>query len=538
MNVKTEFVAVCTVLSVLGLQARNYTWIGGTEGAWGTAANWVADDDPEVHAVPASWQDTATLACADGDITITCSGWLEPNLVFAANVTFLVPEGVSSTVKGSHSGTGNISKAGPGTLTFNGSSSRKGWTYVNEGKVSFSGERVLGESGGCVVGDGEHDAILEINRDVGWPARIFGPGDGAGNLIVKNKGVLAWDSSNTQHTPAAVSNLLIEKGGLVRMGSHSFISPNQVGVYEIVGNMSFLKADTAEGNGELRMGSAELRISGAQEATFVLPVRMTGQYQWNNGSLFAKYNAVGGNGLAVDLHILGGIADAWDARDGLDLIGEGTVKLSGSSTYGGNVSNQGLTNIKRGRLLVDNTEGSGTGYSKVVVAAGATLGGTGTIGGLTTAKVWNRNGDAAITDPCVVVNGAAGNPGVLAPGSYEDTTNARIYGTLTVGSAEAPSSVTMNANTKLAFEAGKGGATGLKVYGPLTLGSNVTLDVNVDKDARTGDYVILSATDGITGSYTLTGNAGAGHLVRTEDEEGRLTALTLRIQKGLVVVVR
>ena len=78
-------------------------------------------------------------------------------------------------------------------------------------------------------------------------------------------------------------------------------------------------------------------------------------------------------------------------------------------TYGGNVSNQGNTRVQSGRLLVDNTEGSGTGYSKVVVSAGATLGGVGTIGGFTQAKTYNgRGGNAAITDPCVVVNGAAG----------------------------------------------------------------------------------------------------------------------------------
>ena len=90
----------------------------------------------------------------------------------------------------------------------------------------------------------------------------------------------------------------------------------------------------------------------------------------------------------------------------------------------------------------------------------------------------------------------------------------------------------MNANTKLAFEAGKSGATGLKVYGPLTLGSNVVLDVNVRDDAKTGDYVLVSATGGITGDYTLTGNAGAAKVVRSENQ------ILLKIRKGLIITFR
>ena len=351
-------------------------------------------------------------------------------------------------------------------------------------------------------------------------------------MVIKNKGVLEFSLSNKNKCDAIVDNLTIEEGGEARMGSHSFRIASNTGYYTIAGDLTFL--ESPELNNRISLLSGEFHVAGNRQSTLLIPNSLSSQYQYVNGYICAKLSAEGGNGLEVDMHILGPIVDAWDARDGIDIKGTGTVKLSGgNSTYGGNVSNQGNTRVQSGRLLVDNTEGSGTGYSKVVVSAGATLGGVGTIGGLTQAKTYNgRGGNAAITDPCVVVNGAAGNPGVLAPGSYEDTTNARIYGTLTVGGEDSPSSVTMNANTKLAFEAGKGGATGLKVYGPLTLGSNVVLDVNVRDDAKTGDYVLVSATGGITGDYTLTGNAGAAKVVRSENQ------ILLKIRKGLTITFR
>ena len=58
----------------------------------------------------------------------------------------------------------------------------------------------------------------------------------------------------------------------------------------------------------------------------------------------------------------------------LTKIGNGTLVLSGENTYSGG------TTIKGGKLLINNTTGSGTGSGPVEVSAGQ-LGGGGIIGG-------------------------------------------------------------------------------------------------------------------------------------------------------------
>jgi autotransporter-associated beta strand protein len=64
------------------------------------------------------------------------------------------------------------------------------------------------------------------------------------------------------------------------------------------------------------------------------------------------------------------------AGQGIIKSGDGTLELTGTNTY------TGPTSVNAGALLVNGNNSAATGA--VTVAAGATLGGTGTIGGLTT----------------------------------------------------------------------------------------------------------------------------------------------------------
>lgn len=243
----------------------------------------------------------------------------------------------------------------------------------------------------------------------------------------------------------------------------------------------------------------------------------------------------------VDLTLTGGISYGWHPRDAFLKMGDGVLRLTAASTYGGGgalADGQGTTIVRGGTLLVDNTTGSGTGNSPVSVEAGAVLGGTGRIGGLAgTITHWSGN-NATGENARLSAAGAAGAPAVVAPGTIDPVTGAHVCGTLTVGSEDLASSATFGANSALRVSIGEfGAADSLFVYGSLDLSGNsdaleLTLDGKRDR-IRGGRYVIASATEGISGSFE---SMTIPRSVRVTVEPTRIVAEVP--PPGTVIVVR
>ena len=168
------------------------------------------------------------------------------------------------------------------------------------------------------------------------------------------------------------------------------------------------------------------------------------------------------------------------------------------------------------------------------MAAGATLGGTGFVGG-------TERGDVAVA-------GSATNPGVIAPGSIDETTGARIHGTLTVGSAAQTNLVSMGAWTKLVVGAGardpatrRSGVDKLLVHGALEIGENATLDLVSHsaadpKDIRGGTYTIVEA-DQIVGSFATVLKPGNGWKVVYESETEGEGDAAMEVVKRITLTV-
>ncbi len=118
----------------------------------------------------------------------------------------------------------------------------------------------------------------------------------------------------------------------------------------------------------------------------------------------------------------------------LTKIGTGTLILTGANTYSGN------TTISGGRLIVNNSTGSGTGFDAVTVASGGALGGGGIISGVTTVS----------------------SGGMLSPGNSP--------GVLTFSN-----SLTLNSSSTNIFEISKSPLTNdaAKVLGALTCGGTL-----------------------------------------------------------------
>ena len=148
--------------------------------------------------------------------------------------------------------------------------------------------------------------------------------------------------------------------------------------------------------------------------------------------------------------------------------GSGTLILSGTNNYSGN------TNVNVGTLLVDGSLGAGL----VNVASGATLGGTGTIGG-----------------PVTIQNG-----GILAPGDAP--------GTLTMGTLTLNSGSILNCQLGIPNVVGGGVNDLVNVNGNLTLAG--TLNITNVGGFGEGVYRLFNYTGSLTNNGLTFGTLPTG----------------------------
>lgn len=157
---------------------------------------------------------------------------------------------------------------------------------------------------------------------------------------------------------------------------------------------------------------------------------------------------------------------------------------------GGN-SYTGGTVVNGGTLLVNSTNlVSGVGNAPVSVGAGATLGGTGFIGGV--AGYGNANVTATGS-----VTGSTTNRATVAPGTLDSVTGAHVIGTLTVGNlAVQTNNVTFGAHSALKITIDAAGAYDrLVVNGTLSLASptdRLELSVADANALHAGTYALVT----------------------------------------------
>lgn len=148
-------------------------------------------------------------------------------------------------------------------------------------------------------------------------------------------------------------------------------------------------------------------------------------------------------------------------------LGSGTLTLTGNNSYSGG------TTVSNGTLLVNNSAGSGTGTGPVSIAAGATLGGSGGLGG-----------DVTIA-----------NGGLLSPGDG--------VGTLTLNS-----SLTLAGDATLQYEIGT-------VSDHLAVGGNLALNGALNlSDAGgfgPGTYTLINYSGALSGAGLFIASKPSGY---------------------------
>jgi autotransporter-associated beta strand protein len=150
-------------------------------------------------------------------------------------------------------------------------------------------------------------------------------------------------------------------------------------------------------------GGGTLDASGTGTISFLGGVTATGL---GNKTLILTGTNTGANTLG------GAIVNSTGYATSLSKSGGGTWAITGTNTY------TGTTAVSNGKLLVNNTSGSGTGSGDVTVASGATLGGTGSLTGAVTVT-------GGTLSPGASVESFSTGAVTLAGGTFEYETNHR-----------------------------------------------------------------------------------------------------------------
>jgi len=284
---------------------------------------------------------------------------------------------------GALTGSGSLTKTGPGTL------------HIRNTNTTFQGTvHVMG-------------GTLNL--------AVAGSTLGQGPLILSGEGTfqmpptaVQYNYSGTLTVPAGESGTLYSPG-LFNQVLGPLVSGDTNSVLRIAGGVSFGGADSQQFDrfqGTIHvLPAATLRFalasSGNPFGSLIPTFRVDGSLRPRNAGNTIRLGAIAGTGALEGpqsnagsgdtLYIIGGnnrsstfdgILSSNTAVAGsrvlLRKVGIGRLTLRGPSTYTGG------TTVEAGILVVNNTTGSATGTGEVRVLAGATLAGTGTIAGPTT----------------------------------------------------------------------------------------------------------------------------------------------------------
>ena len=335
---------------------------------------------------------------------------------------------------GPNNGSGNfLDKLGSGTLTLTGANTYANRTLIAGGTLALAGAGTIG-AGNLIVGSG---TVFDISQTT-TGARVIQLGGAADGTIALGSKTLAIGFGNS-FTDWAGS---IADGGIGggTGGSVVIAAPN--------GAVRYFGATSYTGGTTVAAGSFELVGNGALYSQGAVTVNGGGLF--NIAGIAAAGTTIGDLSGAGTVSLGGKSLTFGTANDTVfsgPIAGSGGALVkqgAGTFTLGGANSYTGATDVLAGTLLVTGNQSAATGLTSV--ASGATLGGTGTIGG-----------------NVIIADGATLAPGAGGPGAL--TINGGL--TLSVGST-------------LAYEFGAANAVGSPLNDVVNIGGDLTLDGTIN----------------------------------------------------------
>ena len=386
-----------------------------------------------------------------------------------------------------------------GTVTFN----ANGIPTANPVSAISGGTLDLGGNRTFAVADSTGSAAeLNISSDI----------TGSGNSLTKTgTGRLQLTGANT-YDGGTVLN-----GGVIFAGSSSALGTGPVTINNLLGATSTLGVNTGVG-GNTTIGALTFGGGGAGATTnsqndlgvntSTLTLNGTVTYDaTNNPKGSTIYSLSGGTPVTAGTLALGAgrifnignsatttnelTISAPIVSGGLIKTGPGTLRLSGANTYTGG------TTVSAGGLFVSNTTGSGVGTGALTIESGASLYGTGTIGGATTILLGgalgsggsgNAGGNLTFTNGLTLNNGAVFNFQLGTTSDKYTLTGGTLTGASTLGS------LTIN------LTAGAGFGAGVYTLFDFSSGSVTTSSFDVS------DFAFGTTISGFSYSLASTGN--------------------------------
>ncbi len=381
---------------------------------------------------------TGGLTVNGGTLQAAADGLTLDNPATLAASGTIDTQGFALTYAGTISGSGALGKQGAGTLLLPGANSFGGGTFLNAGTIAVGNSGSLG-AGGLTFNGGTLQAAAD------------------GLTLNTAAALLKAGTIDTQAFNLTYAGAISGAGALAKVGGGTLLLPDANGYT----GGTLLRAGTlAVGNTDA-LGTGALRMDDNTTLAFTANLTLP------NAIVFTGVQDptidTGANTDIVAGPISGGGA--------LTKSGGGTLILTANNPY------TGPTTVQAGTLAVNGADPNST----VLVANGATLGGTGTVGSTTV------NGGGTLA------------PGVLSP-----------YGTLNVsGNLAFQPNATFRVNLN-----GSGADGRVSSAGAATIGGG-TLDVVLASGGfnPAAQYAVLSAAGGLTGRFAnVTNNSNLAFL--------------------------
>ncbi|MBP7240455.1 autotransporter-associated beta strand repeat-containing protein [Amaricoccus sp.] len=330
----------------------NNTWTGGTQIDTGAVR---VSSDANLGAV------TGTLGMNGGTLQSTATFATARATTLGANGGTFETQAGTLTHNGDISGTGALTKTGPGTLRLTQFNSYGGGTNIDGGVVEITTSANLGAAG------------TPLGFDGGTLHNVANVTMARATTLDAGGGTFETDAGTTLRQSGAITGA----GSLTKTAD---------------GTMVLTGAATHTGGTTIAAGTLQLGNGGAG-GSLSGDIVDNGTLVFNRANTLDVPGVVSGSGAVVQ-------------------AGTGSTRLLGNNSYAG------TTTVQRGGLYVNGVQ---TGQGDTVARAGATLGGSGTIGGAVTIEngATLSPGDLGATPGTLTVTGdLALQPGAILSYSF------------------------------------------------------------------------------------------------------------------------